>query len=49
MSSQSTTALESLVAMGFGEDESKEVRPPPRPSHAPSRFGRVGVFVVVVG
>jgi hypothetical protein len=24
--SHSTTALESLVAMGFGEDESKEVR-----------------------
>jgi hypothetical protein len=27
-SQQSTTALESLVAMGFGEDESNAVRPP---------------------
>jgi hypothetical protein len=35
-SEQSTTALESLVAMGFGEGESNEVRPPPRPSrHSP--------------
>jgi hypothetical protein len=37
MSSQQSTALESLVAMGFEEDESNAVRPPPRPSHAPSQ------------
>ena len=52
-----TTALESLVAMGFGEDESNAVRPPSPTFPALPRvlgFGRnemnfLGRFVCVIG